>query len=64
MRKKLIEARDNQTQEKVAKKLGISQDHLSKIELGQRNPSAKLLAKIGKLYNMPVEVLFEDIFLD
>ena len=63
MRKELIKARGGRTQEEVATKLGITQKHLSKIELGQRNPSAKLLARISHFYNMPIEVLFKDIFL-
>lgn len=63
MREKLIIARGNRTQQEVADKLGITQKHLSKIELGQRNPSILLASKISNFYKLPVEYLFEDIFL-
>ncbi len=43
-RQELINARGNKTQTEVAEALGISQKYLSKIELGQRTPSATLLA--------------------
>ncbi len=63
MREKLIIARGNRTQQEVADKLGITQKHLSKIELGQRNPSILLASKISDFYKLPVEYLFDDIFL-
>ena len=63
MREKLIMARGNRTQQEVADKLGITQKHLSKIELGQRNPSILLASKISDFYKLPVEYLFDDIFL-
>ncbi len=63
MREKLIIARGDRTQQEVADKLGITQKHLSKIELGQRNPSILLASKISDFYKLPVEYLFDDIFL-
>jgi len=63
MREKLIIARGNRTQQEVADKLGITQKHLSKIELEQRNPSILLASKISDFYKLPVEYLFDDIFL-
>lgn len=62
-RESLIKARGSKTQLSVSKILGISQKYLSKIELGQRVPSACLLAKFSGCYQEPVEVLFPDIFL-
>jgi len=63
IRQELINARGNRTQTEVAEALGITQKHLSKIELGQRTPSANLLAKFADFYKLPVDVLFPDIFL-
>lgn len=64
VRQELINARGNRTQTEVSDILGITQKHLSKIELGQRTPSAKLLAKISEYYKQPIEALFPDIFLN
>lgn len=63
MRRELINARGNKTQTEVAEALGITQKYLSKIELGQRTPSANLLAKFAQFYQVPLDVLFPDIFL-
>ena len=62
-RQNLINARGNKSQLNISKILGISQKYLSKIELGQRTPSASLLAKFSHYYQRPVEALFPDIFL-
>lgn len=62
-RAKLIMCRGTQSQTKIANILGITQDHLSKIELGLRNPSISLAAKFCRLYKEPAEKLFPDIFL-
>ena len=62
-RQNLIVVRGNKTQSEVAKTLRISQKYLSKIELGQRTPSAYLLAKMSEYYNKPLDTLFPDIFL-
>lgn len=62
-RQELIKARGNRTQAEVAKALGITQKYLSKIELGQRTPSANLLARFAEYYKKPLDVLFPDIFL-
>jgi transcriptional regulator with XRE-family HTH domain len=62
-RQELISARGSRTQSEVAEVLGITQKYLSKIELGQRTPSANLLAKFTDFYKKPLDVLFPDIFL-
>lgn len=64
MRKELIEARGNKTQTEVAENIGISQKYLSKLELGKRNPSVQIASKIMNYYNLPLERLFPDIFLE
>lgn len=63
-RENLIKARNKKSQEEVSVALGISQKYLSKIELGQRNPSANLLAQFSFYYNKPLKYLFPDIFFD
>lgn len=63
IRKALISARADRTQNEVAKNLDIDQRYLSKLELGERNPSANIMARISRFYNEPVEKLFPDIFL-
>lgn len=59
----LIKKRGSQSQQEIANKLNITQKHLSKIELGERNPSVILLSKFCFLYNESAENLFPDIFL-
>ena len=45
------------TQEELAKKIGIDQSDLSKIEKGTANPSLKTLAKIAKGLNAKLSLL-------
>lgn len=63
MRNALINARGTKTQQEVSSDLDISQKYLSKLELGQRNPSIKLAIRITQYYNSSFENLFPDIFL-
>lgn len=58
----LIKRRGTRTQNEIAKELDISQKHLSKIELGTRNPSIFLVAKFCELYKDTAENLFPDVF--
>lgn len=63
MRHELINARGvNRTQVDVANSIGISQKYLSKLELGQRNPSLKVALKLSRYYKIGIETLFPDIF--
>lgn len=63
MREKLIEARGTKSQLQVAGDIGISQQYLSKIESGERNPGFKLACAMSKYYQTSMEELFPDIFL-
>ena len=47
MRNTLIEARGKKTQAAISAEIGITQKYLSKLELGQRNPSLKIAVKIA-----------------
>ena len=62
MRNTLIEARGKKTQAAISAEIGITQKYLSKLELGQRNPSLKIAVKIASYYGTSVEHLFQDIF--
>lgn len=66
MRTLLIKLREqnNLKQEELAKVLGTSQQNISLIENGRRNPSIKLAKKFEIFYKKPMEELFPDIFLD
>lgn len=61
----LVELRKSEgSQEDVAVKLGISRQYLSMMELGLRNPTAKLIFKIEKFFNVPAEKMFPDLFFE
>ncbi len=60
----LIEKRGSRSQQEIADELQITQKHLSKIELGERNPSITLLSQFCRLYKESAENLFPDIFLE
>lgn len=62
MRNALIEARGKKTQAVISAEIGITQKYLSKLELGQRNPSLKIAVKIASYYGKSVECLFPDVF--
>jgi putative transcriptional regulator len=52
------------TQQDVADKLGISRAYLGMIEVGARNPTVKLMAKIEKYFAIPANKLFPDLFFE
>ncbi|MCF2717987.1 helix-turn-helix transcriptional regulator [Paenibacillus sp. UKAQ_18] len=51
------------SQEDVAKNLDISRQYLSMMELGLRNPTAKLMVKMERHFKIPAEKIFPDLFL-
>lgn len=51
----------NWTLEDVAQKVGITNQMVSYIENGKRQPSFKVLVKLEKLFNLSYEKLFEEI---
>lgn len=63
MRNELIKARGKRTQAEVSNDLSISQKYLSKLELGQRNPSMLTAVKLSNYYGISIDKLFPDIFL-
>lgn len=63
MRDNLVALRGNMGQKEVASELGISQQALSAIERGGRNPSVKLMVRFSEYYGTSVMELFPDVFL-
>lgn len=52
------------TQAKLAEALGISPSHMSEIESGKRNCTAKNLAKAAKVLGCPVAVIRAKVAVD
>jgi len=63
-RELLIKLRGSKSQGELAKELGISQQFLSAIELGTRNPNVRLMKKFEEYFHVSMEELFPDIFID
>ncbi len=52
-------ARQRMTQQTLAERLGVSRQTVNAIELGKFNPSTVLALKMSKIFNLPVNDLFE-----
>jgi DNA-binding XRE family transcriptional regulator len=63
-RKELYKARQklNMTQTEVAEKLGISPKTYGNYEQGHREPGSKCCDALEKLFKIPIEQLFPDLF--
>jgi putative transcriptional regulator len=57
---KLIELRRRlgESQEQMARRVGVSYSHWRQIETGGRTPSLELATRIARIFNVPVEELF------
>ncbi|KAA5533082.1 helix-turn-helix transcriptional regulator [Paenimyroides baculatum] len=56
---KIERARHNLTQGDLAEKVGVSRQTINSIETKKYIPSAVLALKISKIFNMPLDSLFE-----
>lgn len=56
---KIERARHSLTQGDLAEKVGVSRQTINSIETKKYIPSAVLALKIAKIFNMPVNSLFE-----
>jgi len=56
---KIERARHNLTQGDLADKVGVSRQTINSIETKKYIPSAVLALKIAKIFNMPLDSLFE-----
>ncbi|MBW2084412.1 MAG: helix-turn-helix transcriptional regulator [Deltaproteobacteria bacterium] len=58
----LINARGRQSQADIAKKCGVAQQTYSHWEVGRTTPPIKKMLFLEKLFGVPKEVLFPDVF--
>lgn len=58
--KRLIKLRGNETQDKVARELGISRSTLGMYEQGERVPRDEIKIKIANYYGKTVQEIFFD----
>lgn len=54
-------ARINVNQQEMGKLVGVSRQTISQIERGDYSPSVTLALKIAKIFDVPVEEIFEYI---
>ena len=55
---KILRAKHNFTQQKLAEALGVSRQNIHMIEQGKYNPSLDLALKISDLFNERIENIF------
>lgn len=51
----------NLTQEKLAEKIGLSPNHLSRIEAGKHNPYFENIMLAAKELDVPIDAFLEDV---
>ena len=56
---KVYRAMNDLTQESLAQKLGVTRQTVVSIEIGRYDPSIGLAFRIGKLFNVRIEDVFE-----
>jgi putative transcriptional regulator len=59
-RLKVLRAEHNLTQADLAKKLDVSRQTVHAIESGKYDPSLPLAFKIARLFEKPIEEIFDD----
>ena len=57
---RLLRAEKRWSQAELAGRLGVSRQAINAIETGRHDPSLSLAFKIGRLFQKPVEEIFED----
>lgn len=58
-RLKVARAEQNRSQAEVAEAIGVSRQTINSIETGRYVPSTVLALKLARLFETPVEVLFQ-----
>jgi putative transcriptional regulator len=58
-RLKVLRAENDLTQADLANKLAVSRQTVNAIEKGKFDPSLPLAFKISKLFEMPIEAIFQ-----
>lgn len=59
-RLKVLRAEQNLTQGDLAYKLSVSRQTINAIEKGKFDPSLTLAFKMSKLFQLPIEAIFEN----
>jgi len=57
---KILRAEKSWSQAELAGRLGVSRQAVNAIETGKHDPSLSLAFKISRLFQKPVEDIFED----
>ena len=57
---KILRAEKSWSQAELAGRLGVSRQAINGIETGKHDPSLSLAFKISRLFERPVEDIFED----
>lgn len=50
------------TQEKLARKIGVSQSMIARIEAGERDPRTHVKIALARYFNVSIEWLFFEVF--
>lgn len=61
---KVLRAERNWTQADLADALDVSRQTVNAIEKGKFDPSLPLAFKAARLFNLPIEAIFDDEYLD
>jgi len=59
-RLKVLRAERDWSQADLAQRLEVSRQSVNAIETGKYDPSLPLAFKIGRLFNQPIEAIFQD----
>lgn len=51
----------NLTQEKLAERIGLTPNHLSRIEMGRHKPYFETIMLVAKELDVPIDALLEDV---
>ena len=59
-RLKVLRAERDWSQAELGGRLGVSRQAVNAIETGKYDPSLPLAFKLGRLFNLPIEAIFDD----
>jgi putative transcriptional regulator len=63
-RLKVLRAERDWSQAELGGRLGVSRQAINAIETGKYDPSLPLAFKLGRLFDLPIEEIFDDGFED
>lgn len=63
-RLKVLRAERNWSQAELAGRLDVSRQAINAVETGKFDPSLPLAFKIGRLFRLPIEEIFDDEHAD